>query len=245
MKNNFIVVTGASGSIGRAVAVELGEQGANLALVARRRDSLEKTKQLVEKGGGSAKIFPTDLTDTNATKKLIEQIKKEANVVDALINIAGVGAYKHLGDITEKDWDKSFSLNVKAVYMLTLGLLPLLEKSPLSLVLNLGSGVGIIPMRGRSLYCASKFALRGFTLSLAEEYKDGKPDFCLITLGSTLTPFGPLSLEEKKRRAATGKAYFPLEWVSNKLVEIIQAKDRETEYTLFPSDYGFGEWKKP
>ena len=100
-------------------------------------------------------------------------------------------------------------------------------------------------MRGRSVYCSTKFALRGATLSLAEEYNDQKPHFCLITLGSTLTSFGPMTLAEKQRDCDSGKAYFTPEWVAKKLVEIIKDDHRETEYTLYPGDYGFGEWKKP
>ena len=94
------------------------------------------------------------------------------------------------------------------------------------------------------MYCATKFALRGWTLSLAEEFKEKFPRFFLITLGSTLTNFSGKSIEEKKKEMAVGRAYFPVEWVANKLVEIIKNDNRETETTLFPGDYGFGTWKK-
>jgi len=114
-----------------------------------------------------------------------------------------------------------------------------------TLVLSIGSGAGVIPMRGRSIYCSTKYALRGLSLSFNEEYQDMNPSFCLITLGSTLTAFGPMSLEEKQTAANSGKAYFPVDWVANKLVEIINDTDREDEIVLYPSEHGFGDWKKP
>ncbi len=121
-----------------------------------------------------------------------------------------------------------------------------LSKSTSGLVLNIGSGAGTIPMAGRSVYCTTKFGLRGLTLSLAEEFKRvSNPKFCLITLGSTLTSFGPMRFEDKKLEMEKGKAYFTPEWVGEKLIEIVKDENREVEYQLFPGDYGFGEWNKP
>ena len=109
-------------------------------------------------------------------------------------------------------------------------------------MINIGSGMGVIPAPGRSVYCAMKFALRGMTLSLAEEFKRTKPHFILLTLGSVLTGFGPMSLAEKKEEALKGKAYLTPEWVAKKVVEIIKAEAKESEYTFYPSDYK-DEWE--
>ena len=159
--------------------------------------------------------------------------------------MAGIGVYKNLQDVSFKDWADSFSINVTAPFLLTKNLLPLLQKAKDSFVLNIGSGAGTMPMRGRSAYCATKFALRGWTLSLAEEFQGKDPRFCLITLGSTITNFSGMTIEEKKKEHAKGKAYFPVEWVANKLVEIIKDDKRVIETTLYPGDFGFGVWKKP
>jgi len=145
-----------------------------------------------------------------------------------------------------EDWNKSLNVNLNSVFIITKELISLISESKDSLILNLGSGSSIIPIASRSAYCTSKFALRGLTLSLAEEYKRiGNPKFCLITLGSTLTSFGPMSFEEKKLDMEKGKAYFTPDWVGKKLVEIIKDNDREVEYTLHPADYGLGKWKYP
>jgi short-subunit dehydrogenase len=180
------------------------------------------------------------------TKKIANQISEEHKNIDILINCAGIGIYKPLEDLTLEDWNRSMNICTKSSFLFMKNLLKNISNSDNSLILNIGSGAGAIPMAGRSAYCAAKFALRGITLSLAEEYKRiGKPKFCLITLGSTLTSFGPLSFEEKKLEMEKGKAYFTPEWVAEKLTEIIKDENREMEYVLYPGDYGFGEWEVP
>lgn len=219
LKDKTILLTGADGGIGSVLSSKLTSLG--------------------------AKIIPAslslgfDLTKKADVQKLIEKIKSEYSQIDILINAAGIGIYKNLSELTQEEWDYSLSLNLTAPFTLIKELLPK------SLVLTIGSGAGVIPMRGRAAYCTSKFGLRGLMLSLAEELSGQSPHFCLITLGSTLTDFGPLTLEQKLAKQKNGDAYFTPEWVANKLVEIIQNDHPEVEYVLYPGDYGFGTWKKP
>ena len=242
LKNKTILITGGSQGIGRALAERLAKEGVNLILVARSEDRL---KEFIKKFGKQHHYYVCDLLDNKQVFQLAESIKKDFNNLDILINVAGIGVYKNLQDITFEDWVNSFSINVTAPFLLTKNLLSLLQKVKDSFVLNIGSGAGTMPMRGRSAYCATKFALRGWTLSLAEEFQGKDPRFCLITLGSTITNFSGMTIEEKKKEHAKGKAYFPVEWVANKLVEIIKDDKRVIETTLYPGDFGFGVWKKP
>lgn len=242
LKNITILITGGSRGIGRALAERLAKEDSNLILVARSKDRL---KEFVDQYGKQHHYYVCDLSDHKQVIRLTESIKNDFNNLGILINAAGIGVYKNLTDVSFKNWTDSFSANVTAPFLLTEKLLPLLQKEKNSLVLNIGSGAGTIPMRGRSTYCATKFALRGWTLSLAEEFKGKNPSFCLITLGSTITNFSGMTIVEKEREHAKGKAYFPVEWVANKLVEIIKDDNRQTEITLFPGEFGFGVWKKP
>ena len=219
LRNKTVVLIGASGGVGIALKNELENSGAKIIPI--------------------SKSLGFDLTKKEDLEKLITKVKSEYGQVDILINAAGIGTYKNLTDITLDEWDYLMALNLTAPFVLIKELLPK------SLVLTVGSGAGVIPMRGRSGYCASKFGLRGLMLSLAEEYKDKEPKFCLITLGSTLTNFGPLTLEQKLEKHKNGDAYFTTEWVAKKLIEIIENDNRETEIILYPGDFGFGTWKKP
>lgn len=235
LANKEVVIVGASGGIGSTLARILKAEGAKLVAIGRNAKRLNEF---------SNKQYVCDLSNSENVKKSTEKLKQDLSKIDVLVHAAGVAGYKNFEDITLGELNEAFEINTKAPFFMTQQLLPLLQKSKHSLVLNIGSGAGTIPMKGRSLYCGTKFALRGMTLALSEEFEGRNPDFVLVTLGSTLTEFGPMTLTEKRKEAKKGKAYFPVEWVANKLVEIIKDDKRETEYVLFPSGYGFGEWKK-
>ncbi len=242
LKNKTIIITGASGGIGKALVKRLLKENAKLILIAKTNERLKSFF------GKNALIIKSNLSDRKQVLGLVNKIKKDFKEMHLLVNIAGIGIYKPIESVSHDDWDNSFAINVTAPFILVKELLPLLQKNSDSLVLNIGSGAGVIPMKNRSVYCSTKFALRGLTLSLAEEFKGRNPSFCLITLGSVLTDFGigkALSLEEKIEQHKKGAAYFTPEWVANKLVEIIKDKNRQSEEVLYPGDYGFGVWKKP
>lgn len=241
IKEKVAVVTGATGGIGRAIVEELDKLGVKLVLLGTHEEELKNLLSSLKTEGG--RHYASNFSDPDEIIKISEKMSHEVGIVDILINLAGIGIYKSIEEVSLKDWQDSMSIGVTAPYFLTKALTKNMSQSDLSVVLNMGSGMGVIPAAGRSVYCTSKFALRGMTLSLAEEFKKTKPHFCLITLGSTLTPFGPMSLEEKKKEMEEGKAYFTPDWVAKKVVEIISNEDRDVEYRLYPSEYEGGSWK--
>ena len=163
--------------------------------------------------------------------------------LDILINAAGVGVYKEIEDVELREWTDSLAINTTAPFYMTKMLLPLLRKSEKSVIINIGSGMGKIPTACRSVYCATKYALRGMTLSLAAEFQGTNVNFVHIALGSTLTEFGPMTLKEKEEESLKGKAYFTPEWVAKKFVEIIEKEQFEGEIELYPSEYTGKEWR--
>jgi len=243
LKDKTVVVTGATGGIGRELVGNLDKEGVRLILVSKTESELQNLLSKLERKEN--KCYPCDLSNQKETEALAKKISAEAGKVDILINAAGIGIYKAIEETTLDDWNASMNINVSAHFILIKGLAEILKRSENSLVLSIGSGAGVIPMAGRSIYCATKFAVRGLTLSLAEEFRGSNTHFCLITLGSTLTSFGPMSFKEKKKDMESGKAYFTPDWVAKKLVEIMKDDNRDIEYTLYPADYGLGRWEKP
>lgn len=240
LQNKNIVITGATGGICRELVKNLDSEGANLILISKSADELEsQTGQLQSKFFS----FACDFTKPGEIEDLAKKISKQFKSIDVLINAAGIGVYKSLEEETLEEWNNSVNINVTSQFLMSKYLIKNLRKARGAVVINIGSGAGVIPMAGRSIYCATKFAVRGLTLSLAEEFRRTSVDFCLITLGSVLTSFGPLSYEEKKADMEKGKkAYFTPDWVAKKLISIIKDDDRRREYTLFPSNYA-AEWK--
>lgn len=237
VKGKIVLVTGASKGMGNSIAKKLAQDGANLILVARNEENL---KDLVKSlGEGNHKYYVCDLGDFKQVENLVENVSRDYQKVDVLINGAGIGIYKPIEEVMFDEWRKSFSIGLDAPYFLIQKLLPLLGKAEKSIVINIGSGMGVIPAAGRSVYCSLKFGLRGMTLSLAEEFKRTKVQFVLLTLGSVLTGFGPKTIEEKKNE---GKAYLTPEWVAERVSEIIKEDGKAVEYTFYPSDYK-EEWE--
>ncbi len=245
IKGGTVLITGASKGIGNALTKKLASDGVNTILVARSGHIMGEIVKGLPGGEDKHSYYECDLTDAGQVKSLVKTINKDFEKIDVLVNCAGVGVYKPIEEVGLTDWDMSFNLNVRTPFLLIQGLQKLLGKSTIALVINMGSGAGVIPMRGRSVYCATKFALRGLSLSLAEEFAGTKTDIVLITLGSTLTGFGPLSIEKKHKENLNGKAYFTVEWVADALVNIIKSPVRKSEYVLYPGEYGLGAWDKP
>lgn len=240
LQNKNILVTGATGGICRELVKNLDSEGPNLILISKSADEL---KTLANELNSQTDTFACDFTKPQEIESLAKQISKKYKTIDVLVNAAGIGIYKSLDEETLEEWNNSLSINVTSQFLMCKYLIKNLRKAKGSVVINIGSGAGVIPMGGRSIYCATKFAVRGLTLSLAEEYRRTSVDFCLITLGSVLTSFGPLSYKEKKTEMEKGKkAYFTPDWVAKKLISIMKDDDRRSEYTLFPSNY-VSEWK--
>ncbi|MCA9397649.1 SDR family oxidoreductase, partial [candidate division WWE3 bacterium] len=214
---------------------QLDQEGANLILVGRNFES---------KDMGDRHVYvEADLTSEDGMHSLRDVLTKHS--IDVLINMAGVGIYKPLEELTSEEFYVTQMINLMVPFLLTKIVLEKLKESDIGLVLNIGSGAGTMPFKNRSAYCASKYGLRGLSLSLSEEYEGRKPRFCLVTLGSTMTTFGGKSIESQEKKAAAGNAIFPVEYVAKELIEIIKDENREPEIVLYPSEHGFGEWKKP
>ena len=235
LRDKVVVVTGATGGIGRELCKEMANKGVKLVMVARTD---EKLKAILKEIPGEGHVyFASDFTKTEGIENLAREITASLEKIDVLVNAAGVGVYKSVEDVDLKEWVDSLSINTTAPFFLTKLLLPLLKKSEKSVIINVGSGMGKMALACRSVYCATKYALRGMTLSLAAEFKGTNVNFVHIALGSTLTEFGPMTLKEKEEENLKGKAYFTPEWVAKKLVEIIESEKFEDEIELYPGEY--------
>ena len=236
LKGKVAVVVGATGGMGREIVKKLDKEGVSLVLVSKTESELRNLLKFLD--GKNHKYYVCNLSSKIETEKIAKEISSEFNVIDILINAAGIGIYKPLEELTLDEWNLSIAINLNSVFIMTKELIKSLNNSTDSVVISLGSGMGVEPEPERSAYCTSKFALRGLMLTLAEEYKRFKnPKFCLFTLGSVLTSFGPMSMEEKKLSMESGKGYLTPDWVAGKVTEIIKSDDKQVEYSFSSPDY--------
>jgi len=165
-----VLVTGASGGIGRALATELHRRGAALMLVGRDTAALDRIA--VALGGAShrVRVVAADLATAAGRGDIVEKaIDWDCNV---LVNNAGLGEFAFVDEQTDTDLERLFAVNALAPMQITRALLPLLRRWPEAAVLNVGSVFGSLAYPGFAAYSASKFALRGYTEALRRELAD-------------------------------------------------------------------------
>lgn len=165
LEGKLVLLTGASGGIGEALAQELAAQGAHLLLHGRRASALERLRKELPHSERHQTVI-ADLGSPQERAKLLQHPALDEGL-DVLINNAGCNQFAWLEDQSSEQVERQLLLNVEAPIQLTRMLLPRLRKP--AVIMNVGSSFGAIGYAGYSVYCASKFALRGFSEALGRE----------------------------------------------------------------------------
>jgi short-subunit dehydrogenase len=171
-----VAITGASSGIGEALANRLGDAGAHVLLIARSVDKLTEIKSAIEGRGGTAFVYPGDLSDAEDTQRLISAVLADHGQVDVLVNNAGISIRRSVEKSYDRvhDFERTLSLNFLGAVRLIMGFLPGMRSQRQGQILNVSTiGVQVnVPRYGA--YIASKAALDAFSRVLAvEALKDG------------------------------------------------------------------------
>jgi NAD(P)-dependent dehydrogenase (short-subunit alcohol dehydrogenase family) len=167
LKNKVAIVTGAGSGIGRACAIALAREGAKVALVGRRRERLEET---AHECGDSVFVVAADVTMPNEVTRVVEQTVAHFGILNVLLNNAGL---LHIGtaeQITEEQWDQTFNVNVRGLWLLSRAVLPAMRKVGGGSIINMASVLGINGARNRAAYAPSKGAVVLLTKCMAIDH---------------------------------------------------------------------------
>ncbi|MGE0853523.1 MAG: SDR family NAD(P)-dependent oxidoreductase [Hyphomicrobiaceae bacterium] len=177
------LVTGAGRGVGLAAAAALADAGAHVTLVSRTRAEIEQAAAAIRERGQQAETLVLDVTDLPATQAAIA----DAQPYDILVNNAGTNRPKLLLDVTVDDYDVIMGLNVRAAYFVAQAVARrLIEAGESGSIINISSQMGHVGAAGRTVYCASKHAMEGFTKAMAVE---------LAPHGIRVNTVGPTFLE--------------------------------------------------
>ncbi|NBJ14293.1 MAG: 3-oxoacyl-[acyl-carrier-protein] reductase [Dehalobacter sp. 4CP] len=170
LKGKTAVVTGASRGIGRAIALKLAEQGANIAVnyVSSEQEGL-KLAQEIENLGGRALVLKADVSVFSEAEQLIAMAKAEFGTIDILVNNAGITRDGLLMRMSEDDFDRVVEVDLKGVFNCTRHAVPIMVKQRSGRIVNITSVVGILGNAGQVNYAAAKAGVIGLTKSLAKE----------------------------------------------------------------------------
>lgn len=192
------LVTGASRGIGRAIALAFATAGADLVLAARDQAEMEAAAAEVRALGRDCLVLPADLRQPAQIAALAEAALA-AGPVDILVNNAGVGSWAPVAELTLDDYEAMFDVNVRAVFLLTQALLPAMRAQGRGQVITIASTSSRWAYPEGTLYCASKFAVLGFSEALARELRPEGIQVTAILPGQVNTYLGgsgPESWEE-------------------------------------------------
>lgn len=181
------VLTGAGSGIGRALALALAERGCHLALADVNAQALGETAAQARKLGIQVSEHPLDVADRAAVAALPQAVMAEHGKVDLLINNAGVALGGNFDQVKTEDFDWLMAINFDGVVCMTRAFLPLLKQRPASRIVNVSSLFGFITPAGQTAYCASKFAVRGFSNALRLELQSGPVGVTVVHPGGVAT----------------------------------------------------------
>ena len=165
------VITGAGSGMGRYLAVLLAKAGANVAICDINEETLNGTAAMVRQYNVAVSTHIVDMGDMERIETLPEEVVARHGAVDLVFNNAGVTMGSSFAGMSEQDWDWVMNINLNGVVKATRVFLPLLKDRPEAAIVNTSSIFGMITVAGQSVYHATKFGVRGFTESLAKEFK--------------------------------------------------------------------------
>jgi len=220
-KDKTIVLTGAAGGMGRAIAAALDAEGARLILTDLAADSLQQLKQQL---GSGHQAVTADLSAEAGRADLMNAVQRTGSV-DILINAAGISELTMLESQAVERIEKQTTINLVVPMILCKEILPYLRKRPEAAIVNIGSTFGSIGYPGFAAYCANKFGLRGFSEALRRELADSSVKVLYLAPRATRTEMNSTAVNEMN--AELGNAMDSPEVVAQALLSVLKSNGKD------------------
>ncbi|MCV0373796.1 MAG: SDR family oxidoreductase [Nitrosarchaeum sp.] len=170
-KNKVVLITGASSGIGKQTAIEFAKKGSQVILVARRKPKLEQVEKELEKFNVPVMIHQCDVSDKSQVLTMSRAVLDKFDSVDVLVNNAGFAIFGTVSDLTVEDIESQMATNYLGMIYCTKNFLPSMIKKKSGHIVNVASVAASFGLPGIAPYCASKFAMLGFSEGLKHELK--------------------------------------------------------------------------
>ncbi|MGP0585647.1 3-ketoacyl-ACP reductase [Paenibacillus timonensis] len=171
LQGKVAIITGAARGIGKATAVALAKEGVNVGLIARTESTLKEVAAELQGLGVKVAYAAADIASKEQVEKAVETLKNELGPADILINNAGIATFGTVLEMDPAEWKGIIDTNVLGTYYVTRAVLPQLVEKNSGDIINISSTNGLNGAATSSAYSASKFAVIGFTESLAQEVR--------------------------------------------------------------------------
>jgi short-subunit dehydrogenase len=236
MKNQTVVITGASDGIGQQLALELAAKGANLVLAARNEEKLNAVARGCEDAGVNAVAVRTDVTDPEACRRMVDAAVARFGGIDILVNNAGISMYSPFernADLSA--FEQLMKVNYLGAVYCTHFCLPHVQARK-GLIVAISSLQGKTGFPGYAGYCASKHAMQGFFDSLRIELRDSGVDVLVVSPGAVATNIHTKRLGTESKRGSNTKSRQPrgqmeVEECARQIVRSMERRRRELVMT--------------
>jgi len=192
LENKNVFITGASGGIGKELALQFAEQGCKVFFTGRNQDKTTEVKTEFNKKGYDYHVGLVDLNHSRGIYSLITYVKETMGNIDILVNCAGLFYNRSLDKVDEEMFDDMFNVNVKAPFLFTRAFSKDMISNKWGRIINIGSSSAYNGFKDTSLYCASKHALLGFSRAVHNELKEHNIRTFCFSPGGVQTEMGKL-----------------------------------------------------
>jgi uncharacterized protein len=228
LRGKIVVITGASGGLGKEIAIATAKQGGIVVLVARSLEKLEALRQmLIETNGIKAHAFQLDVSNLNDVKEVFGQIAREVGDIDILVNNAGYGVFKEAAQTNILEAKAMFDVNVLGLMACTSSVLPIMKRRKSGHIINIASQAGKMATPKSSLYSATKFAVLGYSNALRMELQNDHIFVTTVNPGPIATNFFERADESGNYVKNIGKFMLKPDLVARKIVEAMCTAKRE------------------
>lgn len=197
------IVTGGTRGIGRKIAEALVDAGARVAICGRDAGTVRQAvSELNSRGGGEATGEAADIAQWDEVARFFESVGAQFGGLDVLINNAGIGVFRPVGQLTVEDWQRTIGLNLSGVFYCCTAALPLMKQRGGGYIIQISSLAGRNTFPGGAAYNASKFGLNGFSEAMMQDIRYDNVRVSEIMPGSVATGFTAAGAAEEEWRIA-------------------------------------------
>ncbi len=232
LEGKVAIVTGGSRATGREIARTLLAEGVRVTICARHAERLEEAARDLLSTGGQLLALAGDVGEEADVQRIVAETERAFGGLDLLVNNAAAGGGGTTEECDPARWDLVMATNVRGPFLFSKYSVPIMRRRGGGNIISIGSGAGKQGYAGMPAYCASKFALIGFSQSLALEVGDAGIKVAVINPGSIATD---LSISTGERRPRSGKYLFPADVAAAVLSLLRQSPHAWTqEMNLWP-----------
>jgi 3-oxoacyl-[acyl-carrier protein] reductase len=217
LKGKKVLITGGSRGIGRATALELAKEGAELGLIARSEQSFEAIRKELTDIGAKFVTSAADVSNEEEVNQAVKEIEEKLGSIDILINNAGIGARAPFLELTTETWKNVLDTNVMGIVYVTKAVLPGMIERNRGDIVNISSMSGLKGTEGSSAYSASKFAVIGLSEALMQEVRRHNIRVMVLTPSLVETDFTRLRSSHERNPEKFTQAEDLAEYIASML----------------------------